>query len=119
MASLNSASADTLKLDPSAAAGLIGRGASAGAAATAAGAAADAAGGGGASPIDVGVGTLRTQGSGLKAAWVTAVTNKSVQRETGESAGVAALSEQEADNAARLGAIGPQGAAGGAASPSI
>ncbi len=119
MPSPNSASTDSLKLDPSAAAGLIARGANAGASASAAGAAADAAAAGGTSPIDVGVATLRTEGFGLKTQWVAAVTSKSVRRETGESAGVAALTEQEAENATRLGGIGPQGTAATAATTSI
>lgn len=118
MASTHAASSDTVKLDPSAAAGLIARGASAGAQATTAGAAADATPGGGVSPIDAGVVALRTQGLGLKTGWATAVTTTAARRQSGESAGVTALAEQEAENAARLGAIGPPTATGTAVATS-
>ncbi|MGD9620667.1 MAG: hypothetical protein AB7G47_09830 [Mycolicibacterium sp.] len=112
MTSTNTASSETVKLDPSAAAGLIARGASAGAQATAAGGAVDAHSGGGASPIDGGVAALRAHGLGLTTGWAAAVSTKTLRRKAGEGGGVAALAEQEAENASRLGGIGPQGAAG-------
>ncbi|WP_333890635.1 hypothetical protein [Mycolicibacterium gadium] len=111
MASTNSSSSDTLKLDPAAAAGLITRGADADGQAVAAGATAGAAVGSGVSPIDAGVAALRAEGFAMKTGWIAAVSAKSVQRQVGETEGVEAMSQQESENAARLGEIGPQGAA--------
>lgn len=116
MASTNSSSGDTLKLDPAAAAGLITRGADAGGQAVAAGASAGAAAGvaaagAGMSPIDAGVAALRAEGFALKSGWIAAVSVRSAKREVGETEGVEAMSQQESENAARLGEIGPQGAA--------
>lgn len=111
MASTNSSSGETLKLDPGAAAGLITRGADAGGQAAAAGAAAGAAVGGGVSPIDAGVATLRAAGFAYKSGWIAAVSAKSAQRQAGETGGVEAMAQQESENAARLGEVGPQGAA--------
>jgi hypothetical protein len=112
MASTNSSASNTLKLDPVAAAGLITRGADAGGQAAAAGAAGGAAVGGGVSPIDAGVAALRAEGFAMKTVWIAAVSAKSAQRYAGETDGVEAMSQQESENAARLGEVGPQGAAG-------
>lgn len=111
MASTNSSSSDTLKLDPTAAAGLITRGADADGQAAAAGATAGTAAGGGVSPIDAGVAALRAEGFALKSGWIAALSTRSAQRQVGETEGVEAMSQQESENAARLGEIGPQGAA--------
>jgi hypothetical protein len=108
-----------LKLDPTAAAGLIVRGADAGGQAAAAGAMAGAAVGGGVSPIDAGVATLRAEGFAYKTGWIAAETAGSAQQQVGESGGVAALSQQESENAARLGEVGPQGAAATTATTTI
>ena len=47
----------------------------------------------------------------MKTGWIAAVSAKSAQRQAGETDGVKAMSQQESQNAARLGEIGPQGAA--------
>src|SRR3954467_12174540 len=120
MAATNSSSSDTLKLDPAAAAGLIVRGAEAGGQAAAAGAAAGTvAGTGGSSPIDAGVAALRAEGFAYKSAWIATVSAKSAQRQAGENDGVDAMSQQESENAVRLGEVGPQGAAATTATTTI
>lgn len=119
MAATNSSSSDTLKLDPGAAAGLIVRGADAGGQAAAAGANAGAALGGGVSPIDAGVAALRAEGFAYKTGWIAAETAGSTQQQVGESGGVQAMSQQETENAARLGEVGPQGAAATTATTTI
>ncbi len=111
MASINSSSSSTLKLDPAAAAGLITRGADADGQAAAAGATAGATAGGGMSPIDAGVAALRAEGFALKSGWIAAVSTRSAQRKVGETDGVEAMSQQESENAGRLGEIGPRGVA--------
>jgi hypothetical protein len=63
------------------------------------------------SPIDAGVAALRAEGFALKTGWIAAVSAKSAQRQTSETGGVESMSQQELENAARLGEIGPQGAA--------
>lgn len=111
VASTNSSSGDSLKLDPGAAAGLIVRGADAGGQAAVAGAMAGATVGAGVSPIDAGVATLRAQGFAYKTGWIATETTQAAQDQVGESDGVGAMSQQESENAARLGEVGPQGAA--------
>jgi hypothetical protein len=111
MAATDSSSSSTLKLDPGAAAGLITRGADAGGRAAAVGASESPGGAGGVSPIDAGVAALRAEGFALKTGWIAAVSAKSAQRQTGEAGGVESMSQQESENAARLGEVGPQGAA--------
>ena len=110
MAATNSSSSSTLKFDPAAAAGLITRGADAGGQATTAGASEGSGAAGGVSPIDAGVAALRAEGFALKTGWIAAVSVKSAQRQTGETGGVESMSQQESENAARLGEIGPLGA---------
>jgi hypothetical protein len=110
MASTQSLSSHTLKLDPAAAAGLITRGADAGGRAAAVGASEGSGVAGGVSPIDAGVAALRAEGFALKTGWIAAVSAKSTLRQTGESGGVESMLQQESENAARLGEVGPQGA---------
>jgi hypothetical protein len=67
--------------------------------------------GGDVSPIDAGVAALRAKGFALKTGWTAAASTKLAQRQAGESDGVEAMSQQESENATRLGEVGPQGAA--------
>jgi hypothetical protein len=80
---------------------------------------AGAAVGGGVSPIDTGVATLRAKGFALKTGWIAAASAKSAQRQAGESDGVAVMSQQESENATRLGEVGAQGAAATTATTTI
>lgn len=111
MASTDGTSSSTLKLDPDAATGLITRGTTAGAEAAVAGATDGVEVAAGESPIDLGVGMVRTQGVLLNAGWATDVASGAAERESGETGGVSAMSATESENVGRMSSVEPQAAA--------
>lgn len=102
---------DSLRLDPVGAAEVISQAAAAGTRAATAGAGEGVVGVGGVSPIDTSVVVVSTEEFAYKTGYRFLLSGQTAERESGESRGVGMMMETEAQNAARLSEIGPQGAA--------
>lgn len=102
---------DSLRLDPVGATDVIAQAAAAGTRAATAGAGEGVVAAGGVSAIDTAVVVLSTEEFACKTGYRFLLAGQTAERESGETSGVAMMVDTEAQNAARLAAIGPQGAA--------
>lgn len=102
---------ESLRLDPAAATGVINTAAQAGVQAATAGAAEGVVGSAGVSPVDAAVVVVSTEEFAVTSGFRVVLSGRTVNREAGETGGVAMMSETETQNALRLGEIGPEGAA--------